>query len=75
MAELQNVDPKVLDVEKAKERAKYSKAVRKSLEKKIHESEVLLRQREERLQEIKAKKLAAEQELKEKQVKDFLIDF
>lgn len=75
MAELQNVDPKVLDVEKAKERAKYSKAVRKSLEKKIHESEVLLRQREERLQEIKAKKLAAEQELKEKQVKDFLVDF
>jgi RNA polymerase-associated protein CTR9 len=75
LAELQNVDPKVLDVEKAKERAKYSKAVRKSLEKKIHESEVLLRQREERLQEIKAKKLAAEQELKEKQVKDFLIDF
>ncbi|KAJ8330997.1 hypothetical protein BDV3_002880 [Batrachochytrium dendrobatidis] len=44
------------DVERAKERAKYSKGVRRTTEKKIHETEVLDSQREERLAEIRAKR-------------------
>jgi flagellar biosynthesis GTPase FlhF len=61
----------VYDVKRAAERALYCKGVKKVSEKKIHETEVLLRQREERLEEIKEKmrkdelKRNAEQELKD----------
>ncbi|KAH9247786.1 hypothetical protein BASA84_001432 [Batrachochytrium salamandrivorans] len=44
------------DVEQAKERANYSKGVRRTTEKKIHETEVLDSQREMRLAEIRAKR-------------------
>lgn len=43
------------DVKRASERAIYCKGVKKVSEKKIHETEVLQRQREERLLEIKSK--------------------
>ncbi|KAL2915414.1 protein required for normal CLN1 and CLN2 G1 cyclin expression [Polyrhizophydium stewartii] len=44
------------DVERARERANYSKGVRRVTEKKIHETEVLDRQREDRLADIRAKR-------------------
>ncbi|KAJ3269385.1 protein required for normal CLN1 and CLN2 G1 cyclin expression [Terramyces sp. JEL0728] len=50
------------DAPKARERAVYCKGVGKISEKKIHETEVLFRQKHERLQEIKEKQLRQEQE-------------
>lgn len=44
------------DIKRAQERSVYCSSVRKVTEKKIHETEVLQRQREERLAEIKLKK-------------------
>lgn len=70
---LEPVDKKMAyDVKRAAERALYCKGVKKVSEKKIHETEVLLRQREERLREIKEKmredelKRKAEQDLKDR---------
>ena len=50
------------DVARAKERAAFCNTVRKVSEKKIHEAEVLQRQREERLREIREMKREAEME-------------
>ncbi|KAI8919694.1 hypothetical protein BC831DRAFT_480363 [Entophlyctis helioformis] len=44
------------DVERARERANYSRGVRRVTDKKIHETEVLEKQREQRLAEIVAKR-------------------
>lgn len=56
------------DPSRAKERATFCAAVRKSAEKNIHQSEVMKRQREERLMEIRERKKQAEIEAKQKQV-------
>jgi RNA polymerase-associated protein CTR9 len=55
------------DVARAKERAAFCSTVRKVTEKKIHECEVLQRQREERLHEIREMKKEAELERVRKQ--------
>ncbi|KAJ3327759.1 protein required for normal CLN1 and CLN2 G1 cyclin expression [Blyttiomyces sp. JEL0837] len=55
------------DIKQAKERASYCKEVLRISEKKIHETEVLERQREERIEAIKQEKLAKERQREEEQ--------
>ncbi len=62
------------DVKRAKERAMFCSTVRKASEKKIHEAEVLQRQRNERLKAIKEKKYLLEAEQKREEVRGVKTD-
>jgi RNA polymerase-associated protein CTR9 len=57
------------DVKHAKERANYCKDVKRVADKKIHETEVLEKQTEERLEAIRMQQRKREEEQKDKEVK------